>query len=290
MPSSLIGRRVSQQLSKRVFTTAAHRPLLAPIPSSTTPTSSPSPTPSSTSSRLSTAAPSTAAAPARSLGILTNAGLQPKLNPAPPAASEATAEMVRQREAARLAAQRTAQYNDERLQGMNGGQIFCEMMAEHSVRHIFGYPGGCILSTFDAIYQSPHNFTMVLPRHEQGGGHMAEGYARASGQPGVLLVTSGPGATNCITPMQDAMSDGIPLVVFTGQVPTTALGSDAFQEADVLGISRFCTKWYATHSHIHRTATAQHPCRPSCPPLRSRALPRATPSAPTHHLPGCCTH
>lgn len=82
-----------------------------------------------------------------------------------------------------------------------------------------------------------------MPRHEQGAGHMAEGYARASGKPGVVLVTSGPGATNVITPMQDAMSDGTPLVVFCGQVPTTAIGSDAFQEADVIGISRACTKW-----------------------------------------------
>lgn len=105
-----------------------------------------------------------------------------------------------------------------------------------------GYPGGAILPVFDAIYNSKH-FDFILPRHEQGAGHMAEGYARASGQPGVVLVTSGPGATNVITPMQDALSDGTPMVVFTGQVPTTAIGSDAFQEADVVGISRACTKW-----------------------------------------------
>jgi len=95
---------------------------------------------------------------------------------------------------------------------------------------------------FDAIYQSPY-FEFILPRHEQGAGHMAEGYARASGKPGVVLVTSGPGATNVITPMQDALSDGTPLVVFCGQVPTTSIGTDAFQEADVVGISRACTKW-----------------------------------------------
>lgn len=95
---------------------------------------------------------------------------------------------------------------------------------------------------FDAIYNSKH-FDFVLPKHEQGAGHMAEGYARASGKPGVVLVTSGPGATNVITPMQDAMSDGIPMVVFTGQVVTSAIGTDAFQEADVVGISRACTKW-----------------------------------------------
>lgn len=105
-----------------------------------------------------------------------------------------------------------------------------------------GYPGGAILPVFDAIYNSKH-FDFILPRHEQGAGHMAEGYARASGKPGVVLVTSGPGATNVITPMQDALSDGTPLVVFCGQVPTSAIGTDAFQEADVIGISRACTKW-----------------------------------------------
>ena len=107
---------------------------------------------------------------------------------------------------------------------------------------LVGYPGGAILPVFDAIYNSKH-FNFILPRHEQGAGHMAEGYARASGKPGVVLVTSGPGATNVITPMQDALSDGTPLVVFSGQVVTGAIGSDAFQEADVIGISRACTKW-----------------------------------------------
>lgn len=125
---------------------------------------------------------------------------------------------------------------------MSGGQIFHEMMVRHGVKHIFGYPGGAILPVFDAIYNSPQ-FDFVLPRHEQGAGHMAEGYARVTGKPGVVLVTSGPGATNVITPMQDALSDGVPLIVFTGQVATSAIGSDAFQEADVVGISRACTKW-----------------------------------------------
>ncbi|KAF8197606.1 thiamine diphosphate-binding protein [Pholiota molesta] len=131
---------------------------------------------------------------------------------------------------------------DHSFVGLSGGQIFHEMMLRHGVKHIFGYPGGAILPVFDAIYQSPH-FEFVLPRHEQGAGHMAEGYARVSGLPGVVLVTSGPGATNVITPMQDALSDGIPLVVFSGQVATSAIGSDAFQEADIVGISRSCTKW-----------------------------------------------
>ncbi|ORY43588.1 acetolactate synthase [Leucosporidium creatinivorum] len=131
---------------------------------------------------------------------------------------------------------------DKDFIGLSGGQIFHEMMLRHKVDKVFGYPGGAILPVFDAIYNSPH-FDFVLPRHEQGAGHMAEGYARVSGKPGVVLVTSGPGATNVVTPMQDALSDGTPLVVFCGQVATSAIGSDAFQEADMVGISRPCTKW-----------------------------------------------
>ena len=131
---------------------------------------------------------------------------------------------------------------DSSLVGMTGGQIFNEMMSRHNVDTVFGYPGGAILPVYDAIYNS-ENFKFVLPKHEQGAGHMAEGYARASGKPGVVLVTSGPGATNVVTPMADALADGIPMVVFTGQVPTSAIGTDAFQEADVIGISRSCTKW-----------------------------------------------
>lgn len=116
------------------------------------------------------------------------------------------------------------------------------MMIREGVEKIFGYPGGAILPVFDAIYNSD-KFDFILPRHEQGAGHMAQGYARATGKTGVVLVTSGPGATNVITPLQDALSDGTPLVVFCGQVPVSAIGSDAFQEADVIGISRACTKW-----------------------------------------------
>jgi acetolactate synthase I/II/III large subunit len=126
--------------------------------------------------------------------------------------------------------------------GMTGAQIFHEMMGEHQVETIFGYPGGAILPVFDAIHESEH-FKFILSRHEQGAGHMAEGYARASGKVGVVLVTSGPGATNTVTPMQDALMDGTPIIVFAGQVATGAIGSDAFQEADMTGISRPCTKW-----------------------------------------------
>ncbi|RIA95024.1 acetolactate synthase, catalyses the first common step in isoleucine and valine biosynthesis [Glomus cerebriforme] len=135
----------------------------------------------------------------------------------------------------------TAAYDDSFV-GLTGGEIFHELMLRHGVKQIFGYPGGAILPVFDAIYNSRH-FDFILPRHEQGAGHMAEGYARASGKPGVILVTSGPGATNVITPIQDALLDGTPLVVFCGQVPVSAIGTDAFQEADIVGISRACTKW-----------------------------------------------
>jgi acetolactate synthase-1/2/3 large subunit len=130
----------------------------------------------------------------------------------------------------------------DRYVGLKGAEIFHEMMREHGVEAMFGYPGGAILPVFDAIHNSKQ-FKFILTRHEQGAGHMAEGYARASGKPGIVLVTSGPGATNTVTPLQDALMDGTPLIVFCGQVATTAIGTDAFQEADVTGITRPCTKW-----------------------------------------------
>ncbi|PYH42540.1 acetolactate synthase [Aspergillus saccharolyticus JOP 1030-1] len=132
---------------------------------------------------------------------------------------------------------------------MTGGEIFHEMMQRHNVKHIFGYPGGAILPVFDAIYNST-KVDFILPKHEQGAGHMAEGYARASGKPGIVLVTSGPGATNVVTPMQDALCDGTPMIVFCGQVATSLIGSDGFQEADMLGISRSCTKWNVMVRHV----------------------------------------
>ncbi|CAI6092884.1 unnamed protein product [Clonostachys chloroleuca] len=145
-------------------------------------------------------------------------------------------------------AKRESEYDDS-LVGLKGGQIFHEMMKRHGVKHIFGYPGGAILPVFDAIYQSSH-FDFVLPKHEQGAGHMAQGYARATGKPGVVLVTSGPGVTNMVTPMQDALSDGTPIVVFCGQVPTRAIGTDAFQESDAVGICGACSKWAVTVNEI----------------------------------------
>jgi len=140
-------------------------------------------------------------------------------------------------------------YDFARFKGMTGADIIHAILGERGVTQVFGYPGGAILPVFDAIHDSDE-FEFCLPRHEQGGGHMAEGYARVTGKPGVLIVTSGPGATNAVTPLQDALSDGTPLVVLTGQVPSTMLGTDAFQEADVVGITRSCTKWNVTVPHV----------------------------------------
>ncbi len=129
-----------------------------------------------------------------------------------------------------------------RYKGKTGAQIFHEMLIhQHKVEVMFGYPGGAILPVFDALYKTPAKF--ILNRHEQGSGHCADGYARATGKPGVCIVTSGPGATNTITPLATAQMDSIPILVFSGQVATKAIGNDAFQEADVTGISRPCTKW-----------------------------------------------
>jgi acetolactate synthase-1/2/3 large subunit len=122
----------------------------------------------------------------------------------------------------------------------NGAQLFHQTLIEQGVEVVFGYPGGAILPTFDALYQSPIKF--VLTRHEQGAGHMADGYARATGKVGVIIATSGPGATNLVTALATANMDSIPVVAFTGQVATAAIGNDAFQEADVTGVTRPVTK------------------------------------------------
>jgi len=121
-----------------------------------------------------------------------------------------------------------------------GAEILFECLKKENVEYIFGYPGGAALFIYDALYKS--DMTHILARHEQGAIHMAEGYARISGKPGVVIATSGPGATNLVTGLADAYMDSLPLVVFTGQVATTAIGTDAFQEADVLGITMPITK------------------------------------------------
>jgi acetolactate synthase-1/2/3 large subunit len=132
--------------------------------------------------------------------------------------------------------------DNARFKGKTGAKILHELMIQkHQVEVIFGYPGGAILPVFDELYNTKARF--VLTRHEQGGGHAADAYARATGKPGVSIVTSGPGATNMVTPLATAQMDSIPMVCFSGQVATKAIGNDAFQEADITGITRPCTKW-----------------------------------------------
>src|SRR5229473_5951231 len=124
---------------------------------------------------------------------------------------------------------------------LSGAEIVVRALKDQGVRHIFGYPGGAVLPIYDALFQD-NELIHVLVRHEQGAVHAAEGYARSTGRPGVVLVTSGPGATNAVTGLTDALMDSVPLVVITGQVPTHLIGTDAFQECDTVGITRSCTK------------------------------------------------
>ncbi|MCZ4267942.1 acetolactate synthase 3 large subunit [Rhodobacteraceae bacterium R_SAG6] len=124
---------------------------------------------------------------------------------------------------------------------MTGAKMVVQALKEQGVDTVFGYPGGAVLPIYDEIFQQ-NDIRHILVRHEQGAVHAAEGYARSTGKPGVVLVTSGPGATNAVTGLTDALLDSIPLVVLTGQVPTFMIGSDAFQEADTVGITRPCTK------------------------------------------------
>ncbi len=124
---------------------------------------------------------------------------------------------------------------------VSGAKILIDCLKKEGVKHIFGYPGGVVLNIFDALYDEK-GLEMILTRHEQGAVHSADGYARSSGKVGVALVTSGPGATNTVTGIANAAMDSIPLVVFSGQVPTMLIGNDAFQEADIVGMTRPCTK------------------------------------------------
>jgi acetolactate synthase-1/2/3 large subunit len=124
---------------------------------------------------------------------------------------------------------------------MTGADIVVQALKDQGVDTVFGYPGGAVLPIYDAIFQQ-NDIRHILVRHEQGATHAAEGYARSTGKPGVVLVTSGPGATNAVTGLTDALMDSIPLIVLTGQVPSFMIGTDAFQEADTVGITRPCTK------------------------------------------------
>ena len=136
---------------------------------------------------------------------------------------------------------------------LKGTQILLNMLKEEKVDTIFGYPGGAVIDIYDELYRS--DVKHILVRHEQGAVHAADGYARASGKVGVALVTSGPGATNTVTGIATAHSDSIPIVVFTGQVPTTLIGNDAFQESDITGITRPCTKHNFLVRNVEELAT-----------------------------------
>ncbi|MDD5169286.1 MAG: thiamine pyrophosphate-binding protein, partial [Syntrophales bacterium] len=122
---------------------------------------------------------------------------------------------------------------------LKGSQILIEALKQEGIETIFGYPGGSVIDIYDELYKS--DLRHILVRHEQGAVHAADGYARASGKVGCALVTSGPGASNTVTGIANAHLDSIPIVVITGQVPTALIGTDAFQEVDIVGITRPCT-------------------------------------------------
>src|SRR6187397_3467852 len=124
---------------------------------------------------------------------------------------------------------------------MTGTEMVLQVLADPGIEHVFGYPGGAVLPIYDELFKQK-KIKHVLVRHEQGAVHAAEGYARSTGKVGCVLVTSGPGATNAVTGLTDALMDSIPLVCITGQVPTHLIGNDAFQECDTVGITRPCTK------------------------------------------------
>ncbi|MGY2996156.1 MULTISPECIES: acetolactate synthase 3 large subunit [Mesorhizobium] len=140
---------------------------------------------------------------------------------------------------------------------MTGAEMVVQALKDNGVKHVFGYPGGAVLPIYDEIFQQ-EEVEHILVRHEQGAGHAAEGYARSTGKAGVMLVTSGPGATNAVTPLQDALMDSIPLVCLTGQVPTSLIGSDAFQECDTVGITRPCTKHNWLVKDVNELAATIH--------------------------------
>src|ERR1700722_6081122 len=140
---------------------------------------------------------------------------------------------------------------------LTGAQMVVRALKDQGVTHIFGYPGGAVLPIYDALF-ADNGITHVLVRHEQGATHAAEGYARSTGKPGVVLVTSGPGATNAVTGLTDALMDSIPLVVLTGQVASHLIGTDAFQECDTVGITRPCTKQNWLVKDVNDLARTMH--------------------------------
>ena len=140
---------------------------------------------------------------------------------------------------------------------MTGAEIVFKVLEDQGVKHIFGYPGGAVLPIYDEL-KNHKKIKHILVRHEQGAGHAAEGYARSSGKAGVLLVTSGPGATNAVTALTDAYMDSVPLVCITGQVPTHLIGTDAFQECDTTGITRPCTKHNWLVKDVNKLSSILH--------------------------------
>jgi acetolactate synthase-1/2/3 large subunit len=140
---------------------------------------------------------------------------------------------------------------------MTGAEIVLKALADQGVEFVFGYPGGAVLPIYDELFQQ-EKVKHILVRHEQGATHAAEGYARSTGKPGVVLVTSGPGATNAVTGLTDALMDSVPLVCITGQVPTHLIGNDAFQECDTVGITRPCTKHNYLVKDVHDLARILH--------------------------------
>ncbi len=136
---------------------------------------------------------------------------------------------------------------------LRGAEIFIRALKDEGIKHLFGYPGGAVLHIYDALYKQD-DVEHILVRHEQGATHAADAYARATGKPGVVLVTSGPGATNCVTGIATAYMDSSPLVVFTGQVPTHLIGNDAFQEVDAIGVTRPCVKHNFLVKHVEDLA------------------------------------
>src|SRR5258708_1516536 len=155
-----------------------------------------------------------------------------------------------------------AEVQEERAEAapatMTGEEVVCDALVREGVDTVFGYPGGAVLHLYDELVRMRGRLRHILARHEQGAVHMAEGYAKATGRTGVVLVTSGPGATNAVTGIANAFMDSTPLVVITGQVPRTLIGTDAFQEVDTVGITRPCTKMNYLVRDASELATVIH--------------------------------
>src|SRR5579862_7308486 len=159
---------------------------------------------------------------------------------------------------------------------MNGAEMVIRALGDQGVDVVFGYPGGAVLPIYDALFMQ-NRLRHILVRHEQGAVHAAEGYARSTGKVGVVLVTSGPGATNAVTGLTDALMDSVPIVCLTGQVPTHLIGNDAFQEADTTGITRPCTKHNYLVKHVDDLARKRLSSSANPIARKPSPMPRASP-------------